>query len=95
MRFLICRLQELILDQNLLSVLPVTIWELKFLKILRVANNRLALPPDKFAEMRALVLSVSNKSSRYSVLILYHVCNVNMSLLFHNDWFKLKGSRKI
>ncbi|KAJ8970976.1 hypothetical protein NQ317_001100 [Molorchus minor] len=42
---------------NLLSVLPATLWDLKFLNILKVANNRLALPPDKIADMRTLVLS--------------------------------------
>lgn len=43
----------------MISVLPATIWELKYLKILRCAHNRLALPPDKFADMRAIVLNVS------------------------------------
>lgn len=47
------------LDQNLLSVLPGTLWDLGFLRVLRLANNRLAVPPDRFAEMRALVLAVS------------------------------------
>lgn len=53
------RLQELVLDQNLLNVLPATLWELGFLRVLKVASNRLALPPDKIVDMRALVLSVS------------------------------------
>ncbi|KAK9710897.1 Protein phosphatase 2C [Popillia japonica] len=54
------KLRELVLDQNVISVLPATIWELKYLKILRCAHNRLALPPDKFADMRAIVLNESD-----------------------------------
>ncbi|GJQ83774.1 Phlpp [Trypoxylus dichotomus] len=52
-------LRELVLDQNVISVLPATIWQLSCLSILRCAHNRLALPPDKFADMRAIVLNVS------------------------------------
>ncbi|KAL1496936.1 hypothetical protein ABEB36_007984 [Hypothenemus hampei] len=56
-------LQELILNQNFLSILPAALWDLKFLKILKVASNRLALPPDKHSEdspeMRALILAES------------------------------------
>lgn len=59
-------LSELVLDQNLLSVLPTTLWDLKALQTLKVARNRLALPPDKLGEMRALVLAVSvAKSLRF------------------------------
>lgn len=52
-------LRELVLDQNVLSILPSTLWELKYLQVLKLAFNRLVLPPDKFANMRALVMSVS------------------------------------
>lgn len=57
--FYIYSLCELVLDQNVLSVLPSTLWDLKHLKVLKLAANRLVLPPDKFANMRALVMSVS------------------------------------
>lgn len=58
-RFFAYSLQELVLDQNVLSVLPATLWDLRFFRNLKIAYNRLALPPDKFSDMRAFVLTVS------------------------------------
>lgn len=59
--FVFSSLNELVLDQNLLSVLPPSLWDLKLLQTLKVARNRLALPPDKPPDMRALILAVSTK----------------------------------
>lgn len=61
-------LNELVLDQNLLSVLPTTLWDLKLLQTLKVARNRLALPPDKVGDMRALILAVSTSGGQKIVL---------------------------
>ncbi|KAF7269368.1 hypothetical protein GWI33_017619 [Rhynchophorus ferrugineus] len=55
-------LQELILDQNLLSILPITLWDLKHLTALKVATNRLTsvpFKPKENPEMRALILAES------------------------------------
>lgn len=57
------------LDQNLLSVLPTTIWDLKKLKVLKVACNRIAVPPDKQLDMRSLVLTVSIQKYIPSIVI--------------------------
>ncbi|KRT82234.1 hypothetical protein AMK59_3649, partial [Oryctes borbonicus] len=72
-------LRELVLDQNVISVLPATIWELSCLKILRCAHNRLALPPNKFADMRAIVLNESElKLDNSTSLKTNNLTNLNL-----------------
>lgn len=82
-------LQDLILDQNLLSIIPLALWDLKYLKTLRVASNRLALPPDKPPEMRALVLSV--RFHFFANLLVFNLLNFRKTILVRQSYVETRA----